>query len=88
MVLTHHCGHALGAVTTCSSCGEPVLARDVRPTPRARRPLEDVGDHFDARYVSRQAEGLGLGLAAVRVVEDRLGEQVAVFLGRDDLARA
>jgi DNA-binding HxlR family transcriptional regulator len=34
MVLTHNCGHALGAVTACSSCGEPVLARDVRPTPR------------------------------------------------------
>jgi DNA-binding HxlR family transcriptional regulator len=34
MVLTHHCGNALGAVTACSSCGEPVLARDVRPTPR------------------------------------------------------
>jgi hypothetical protein len=34
MVLTHSCGHALGAVTTCSSCGEPLLARDVRPTPR------------------------------------------------------
>ena len=36
MVLTHHCGHTLGAVTTCSSCGEPILARDVRPTPRQR----------------------------------------------------
>jgi DNA-binding HxlR family transcriptional regulator len=33
MVLTHHCGHALGSVTVCSSCGEAVLARDVRPTP-------------------------------------------------------
>lgn len=36
MVLTHHCGHTLGAVMACSSCGEPVLARDVRPTPRQR----------------------------------------------------
>jgi len=36
MVLTHRCGHTLGAVTTCSSCGEPILARDVRPTPRQR----------------------------------------------------
>jgi DNA-binding HxlR family transcriptional regulator len=34
MVLTHNCGHPLGAVTSCSSCGEPVLARDVRPTPK------------------------------------------------------
>ncbi len=34
MVLTHRCGHALGAVTTCASCGEEVQARDVRPTPR------------------------------------------------------
>jgi DNA-binding HxlR family transcriptional regulator len=34
MVLTHHCGHPLGAVTSCASCGEPVLARDVRPTPQ------------------------------------------------------
>ena len=35
MVLTHHCGHELGAVTNCSSCGEAVLASDVRPTPRS-----------------------------------------------------
>ena len=41
MVLTHHCGHELGAVTTCSSCGEPVLAREVRA---ARR-----GEHRDVR---------------------------------------
>ena len=34
MVLTHHCGHPLGAVTSCASCGEVVLARDVRPTPQ------------------------------------------------------
>jgi DNA-binding HxlR family transcriptional regulator len=34
MVLTHNCGHTLGAVTTCSSCGEPIRARDVQPTPR------------------------------------------------------
>ena len=34
MVLTHSCGCALGAVTTCSSCGEPIVARDVRPAPR------------------------------------------------------
>src|ERR1700728_2026798 len=34
MVLTHHCGHALGAVTACSSCGEAIQARDARPTPR------------------------------------------------------
>lgn len=34
MVLTHNCGHTLGAVMTCSSCGDPILARDVRPTPR------------------------------------------------------
>ncbi|HEY5092116.1 MAG TPA: helix-turn-helix domain-containing protein [Acidimicrobiales bacterium] len=33
MELTHHCGHRLGAVTVCSSCGEAVRARDVRPTP-------------------------------------------------------
>ena len=33
MVLTHNCGHTLGAVTTCSSCGELIHARDVRPTP-------------------------------------------------------
>jgi DNA-binding HxlR family transcriptional regulator len=40
MVLSHSCGHPLGAVTTCSSCGEPVVARDVRPTPRrASTPL-------------------------------------------------
>lgn len=32
MELTHHCGHRLGAVTVCASCGEAVLARDVRPT--------------------------------------------------------
>ena len=30
--LTHHCGHRLGAVTVCSSCGEVLLARDVRAT--------------------------------------------------------
>jgi hypothetical protein len=34
MVLTHSCGHALGAVTACSSCGEVIVARDVRPTPQ------------------------------------------------------
>ena len=34
MVLTHHCGHPLGAVTSCASCREPIVARDVRPTPR------------------------------------------------------
>jgi DNA-binding HxlR family transcriptional regulator len=33
MVLTHSCGHTLSAVTTCSYCGEPIQARDVRPTP-------------------------------------------------------
>jgi DNA-binding HxlR family transcriptional regulator len=32
MELTHHCGHRLGAVTVCSSCGEVLLARDVRAT--------------------------------------------------------
>jgi len=37
MVLTHNCGSTLGAVTSCASCGEPVLARDVRPTPRNER---------------------------------------------------
>jgi DNA-binding HxlR family transcriptional regulator len=37
MVLTHSCGHTLGAVTTCSSCGDPILARDVRPTPRREK---------------------------------------------------
>lgn len=37
MVLEHHCGHPLGAVTTCSSCGEVVFARDVRPTPRSTK---------------------------------------------------
>jgi DNA-binding HxlR family transcriptional regulator len=35
MVLTHHCGHELGAVTSCSSCGEVVVASDVRPIPRS-----------------------------------------------------
>jgi len=35
MVLTHHCGHELGAVTSCSSCGEVVVASDVRPLPRS-----------------------------------------------------
>jgi DNA-binding HxlR family transcriptional regulator len=35
MVLTHNCGNVLGSVSVCSSCGEPVLARDVRPTPRS-----------------------------------------------------
>ncbi len=34
MVLTHHCGQSLGAVTTCASCGEVIVARDVQPTPR------------------------------------------------------
>lgn len=34
MVLTHHCGHPLGAVTACESCGEEVVARDVRAVPR------------------------------------------------------
>lgn len=34
MVLNHHCGHPLGAVTACAACGEEVLARDVRPAPR------------------------------------------------------
>jgi DNA-binding HxlR family transcriptional regulator len=36
MVLTHSCGQPLGAITSCSSCGEAVVARDVRPTPRER----------------------------------------------------
>jgi DNA-binding HxlR family transcriptional regulator len=35
MVLAHHCGHPLGAVTICSSCGEAVIASDVRPFPRS-----------------------------------------------------
>ena len=39
MTLTHHCGQSLGAVPTCSSCGEAIHARDVRPTPR-RESLE------------------------------------------------
>ena len=42
MVLTHHCGEVLGAVTTCSSCGEPVLARDVRPTLRRATTNDDI----------------------------------------------
>lgn len=33
MVLTHHCGHALGSLTVCSSCGEALNSRDVRATP-------------------------------------------------------
>jgi DNA-binding HxlR family transcriptional regulator len=40
MVLTHHCGHPLGAVTSCAWCGEAVLARDVRPTPQ--RELDSI----------------------------------------------
>lgn len=40
MVLTHSCGNPLGALTVCSSCDEPVQARDVRPTPQ-RENLED-----------------------------------------------
>jgi hypothetical protein len=38
MVLNHHCGHPLGAVTACSSCGEPIVARDVRPAPERTSP--------------------------------------------------
>lgn len=39
MVLTHHCGHVLGSVTICSSCGEGLNARDVRATPRGADPV-------------------------------------------------
>ena len=42
MVLTHHCGHPLDAVTRCSSCGEAVLASDVRPTPRSGATIAPV----------------------------------------------
>ena len=34
MTLVHHCGHTLGAVMACSSCGEEVRAREVRALPR------------------------------------------------------
>jgi DNA-binding HxlR family transcriptional regulator len=30
MILEHRCGHPLGAVTVCSSCGEVVKPRDVK----------------------------------------------------------
>jgi hypothetical protein len=37
MELTHHCGHApRRGDRLCASCGEAVLARDVRPTPRRK----------------------------------------------------
>jgi DNA-binding HxlR family transcriptional regulator len=34
MILEHHCGHPLGAVTVCSSCGEVVKPRDVQAVPQ------------------------------------------------------
>jgi DNA-binding HxlR family transcriptional regulator len=37
MTLTHHCGHPLGSVTVCATCGEAVRARDVRATPLMER---------------------------------------------------
>jgi DNA-binding HxlR family transcriptional regulator len=45
LVATHRgCGHVADAVMTCSSCGEPLGARDLRaaPGPGAVEPLVDV----------------------------------------------
>jgi len=39
MTLTHHCGHPLGSVTVCATCGEAVNARDVRATPLSEREI-------------------------------------------------
>jgi DNA-binding HxlR family transcriptional regulator len=39
MTLTHHCGHPLGSVTVCATCGEAVKARDVRATPLSEREI-------------------------------------------------
>jgi DNA-binding HxlR family transcriptional regulator len=37
MTLTHHCGHPLGSVTVCATCGEVVKARDVHAVPLSER---------------------------------------------------